>query len=265
MGFVVDDAIVMLENIVRHMEMGKGAARSRARRLEGSQLHDSLDDFVARLPFFCRSFSCPASSAACSTNSAVVIISAVLVSGLVSLTLTPMLCSRYLRPEHEKEHGWMYRKLENILDTSLRWYGMSLRWALRHRVLVMFFGLLILVGTAWEFWVIPKGFLPEEDTSQISVSTEANQGISFDAMKAHQEAVNRIFMADPNVVQFYLERQRFEQHRPQQRQRLPSFEGPFRASLDRQPGLRSFGCAIRPCRRRSILWSDSFARSSNIT
>ncbi|MFZ0585700.1 MAG: efflux RND transporter permease subunit, partial [Candidatus Sulfotelmatobacter sp.] len=105
--------------------------------------------------------------------------------------------------EHESKHGWIYRKLENILDTSLRWYGWSLRRAMQHRVLVMFLGFLILVGTAWEFWVIPKGFLPEEDTAQISVSTEANQGISFDAMKAHQEAINRILQADPNVVQFY--------------------------------------------------------------
>jgi HAE1 family hydrophobic/amphiphilic exporter-1 len=134
---------------------------------------------------------------------AVVIISAVLVSGVVSLTLTPMICSRYLRPEHGKQHGRLYRKLEGVLDWSLRWYGISLRWSLRHRALVLLFGLAILVGTAWEFWVVPKGFLPEEDLSEIQVSTEAAQGISFDAMKTHQEAVNRIFQADPSVVQFH--------------------------------------------------------------
>jgi HAE1 family hydrophobic/amphiphilic exporter-1 len=133
----------------------------------------------------------------------VVIVSAVLVSGLVSLTLTPMLSKRYLHPEHDRPHGRMYHALGHVLDVALRWYGVTLRWALRHRVTVMAFGLLVLAGTAWEFWTIPKGFLPEEDLSQISVSTLANQGISFDAMKAHQEAVNRILVADPNVVQFF--------------------------------------------------------------
>ena len=86
---------------------------------------------------------------------------------------------------------------------ALRWYGISLRWALGHRALVMFLGFMVLVGTAWEFWVIPKGFLPDSDLSQVYISTEANQGISFAAMKAHQEAVNRIVQADPSVVQFY--------------------------------------------------------------
>jgi hydrophobic/amphiphilic exporter-1 (mainly G- bacteria), HAE1 family len=201
-GFVVDDAIVMLENIVRHMEMGKGALQA---ALDGSRevsftiLSMTLSLGAVFLPVFFM----PGVFGRLLHEFAVVIISAVLVSGLVSITLTPMLCRYYLRPEHERDHGWMYRKLENMLDTSLDWYGVSLRWALRHRVTVMILGLLILVGTAWEFWAIPKGFLPEEDTSQIAVSTEANQGISFDAMKAHQEAVNRVLEADPSVVQFY--------------------------------------------------------------
>ena len=169
---------------------------------------------------------------------AVVIISAVLVSGLVSLTLTPMLCRLYLRPEHEKtarldvsQAGKHARYLARAGTAA------TLRWALRHRVLVMIFGLLILAGTAWEFWVIPKGFLPEEDTSQIAVSTEANQGISFDAMKAHQEAVNRILAGRSECRSILLRRQRLEQHRPQQWQGLSPFEGPFRPPLDRQPGL----------------------------
>jgi hydrophobic/amphiphilic exporter-1 (mainly G- bacteria), HAE1 family len=201
-GFVVDDAIVMLENIVRHMEMGKGALEA---ALDGSKevnftiLSMTLSLAVVFLPVFFM----PGVFGRLLHEFAVVIISAVLVSGFVSITLTPMLCRRYLRPSHDRRHGWMYRTLENVLEGSLRWYGASLRWALRHRVLVMIFGLLILVGTAWEFWSIPKGFLPEDDLSEISVTTEANQGISFDSMKMHQEAVNRIFQADPNVVQFF--------------------------------------------------------------
>jgi HAE1 family hydrophobic/amphiphilic exporter-1 len=133
----------------------------------------------------------------------VVTISAVMVSGLVSVTLTPMMCRRYLRLHHGKRHNLVYRKLEDMMEAWTRWYGATLRWSLRHRVLIMLCGALILVGTAWEFWSIPKGFLPEEDTSQISVSTEARQGISFDSMKVHQDAVNRILMADPSVVQFF--------------------------------------------------------------
>src|SRR6202167_3425267 len=201
-GFVVDDAIVMLENIVRHQEMDKGpfeAALDGSREVSFTILSMTLSLAAVFLPVFFMS----GVLGRLLHEFAVVIISAVLVSGFVSVTLTPMLCRYYLPAEHESKHGWISRKLENILDTSLRWYGWSLRRAMQHRVPVMIFGFLILVGTAWEFWVIPKGFLPEEDTAQISVSTEANQGISFDAMKAHQEAINRILQADPNVVQFY--------------------------------------------------------------
>ncbi|MGH9502691.1 MAG: efflux RND transporter permease subunit [Terriglobales bacterium] len=201
-GFVVDDAIVMLENIVRHMEMKKGALEA---ALDGSRevSFTILSMTLSLAAVFLPVFFMPGVFGRLLHEFAVVIISAVLVSGLVSITLTPMLCRHYLRTEHGRQHGWMYRKLESMLDTSLRWYGSTLRWSMRHRVLVMFSGFLILVGTAWEFWSIPKGFLPEEDSSEISVSTEANQGISFDAMKTHQEAVNRILQADPNVVQFF--------------------------------------------------------------
>jgi len=201
-GFVVDDAIVMLENIVRHREMGKGALQA---ALDGSKeigftiVAMTLSLAVVFLPVFFM----PGVFGRLLHEFSVVTISAVMVSGLVSVTLTPMMCRRYLRLNHEKRHNLVYRKLENIMEAWTRWYGATLRWALRHRILIMFCGALILVGTAWEFWSIPKGFLPEEDTSQISVSTEARQGISFEAMKAHQDAVNRILMADPSVIQFF--------------------------------------------------------------
>ena len=201
-GFVVDDAIVMLENIVRHMEMGKGAM---AASLDGSrEISFTIISMTLSLgAVFLPVLFMPGVFGRLLHEFSVVIISAVLVSGFVSLTLSPMLCRLYLRPHHGTEHGWMYRKLEGMLNTTLEWYGWTLGLAMRHRVLVMLFGLLILAGTAWEFWTIPKGFLPDEDTSRISISTEASQGISFDSMKAHQEAVNRILAADPNVVQFF--------------------------------------------------------------
>jgi hydrophobic/amphiphilic exporter-1 (mainly G- bacteria), HAE1 family len=201
-GFVVDDAIVMLENIVRHMEMGKGVLEA---ALDGSREigFTIISMTLALAAVFLPVFFMGGILGRLLHEFAVVIISAVLVSGFVSLTLTPMLCSRYLRAEHETKHGWFYRWLESMLDVSLRWYGLSLRWALRHRVLIMLLGLVTLIGTAWEFWIIPKGFLPEEDSSEIVAFTEANQGISFDAMMAHQQAVNRIINADPNTLEFF--------------------------------------------------------------
>ena len=201
-GFVVDDAIVMLENIVRHMEMGK---RTFQAAVEGSKeigftiLSITISLSAVFLPVFFMS----GILGRLLHEFSVVIISAVLVSGVVSLTLTPMLCSRYLRPEHEKEHGRLYNKLEGILNSSLNSYGVSLRWAMRHRVLVMLFGVLVLAGTAWEFWIVPKGFLPIEDMSQLNVNTEAKQGISFEAMQADQQTLNRIMLQDPNTLQFH--------------------------------------------------------------
>jgi hydrophobic/amphiphilic exporter-1 (mainly G- bacteria), HAE1 family len=201
-GFVVDDAIVMLENIVRHLEMGKTplqAALDGSAEVNFTILSMTLSLAVVFLPVFFM----PGVFGRLLHEFAVVIISAVLVSGVVSVTLSPMLARHYLRPTHHKREKWLYRKLENILDISLRWYGWSLRIALRHRVVVMIFGFLVLLGTAWEFWVIPKGFLPSGDSGRISIATEANQGISFDSMALHQEAINRILKADPSVVQFF--------------------------------------------------------------
>lgn len=201
-GFVVDDAIVMLENIVRHLEMGKTplqAALDGSKEVNFTILSMTLSLAVVFLPVFFM----PGVFGRLLHEFAVVIISAVLVSGVVSVTLSPMLARRYLRPQHEKQQNWLYRKLEGILDAALRGYGWTLRWSLNHRVLVMIFGFLVLVGTAWEFWKIPKGFLPNGDSGRIAVSTEANQGISFDAMRDHQLAVNRILQADPSVVQFF--------------------------------------------------------------
>ncbi len=201
-GFVVDDAIVMLENIVRHLEMGKTplqAALDGSKEVNFTILSMTLSLAVVFLPVFFM----PGVFGRLLHEFAVVIISAVLVSGVVSVTLSPMLARRYLRHQHEKRQKWLYRKLENILDTSLRWYGWSLRLALRHRAVVMILGFLVLVGTAWEFWIIPKGFLPGGDSGRIAVATQANQGISFDSMALHQQAINRILKADPSVVQFF--------------------------------------------------------------
>lgn len=202
-GFVVDDAIVMLENIVRHMENGESvleASLNGSREIGFTIVSMTLSLAAVFLPVFFMA----GILGRLLHEFAVVIISAILVSGFVSLTLTPMLCSRFLRPHAgEAGHGRMYNALERIFDISLRWYEVTLRWSMRHRVTVMGIGVLLLFATAWQFVVIPKGFLPDEDQDEVAGFAEAIQGISFDAMKAHQERLNEIVKADPNTKQFF--------------------------------------------------------------
>ncbi len=201
-GFVVDDAIVMLDNIVRHMEHGEGvleASLSGSREIGFTIVSMTCSLAAVFLPVFFMG----GILGRLLHEFAVVIISAILVSGLVSLTLTPMLCSRFLKPHIGEKHGRMYNALERMFTGMLRSYEVSLRWSMRHRVTVMVIGVLLLAGTAWEFWVIPKGFLPDEDQSEVIGFAEANQGISFDAMAAHQEVLNKIVWADPNTMQFF--------------------------------------------------------------
>ena len=165
-GFVVDDAIVMLENIVRHMEMGEGvmeAALSGSREIGFTILSMTVSLAAVFLPVFLMG----GIMGRLLHEFAVVIITAILVSGFVSLTLTPMLCSRFLRPVAEQKHGRVYMALERFFDRLLRYYDVSLQWSLRHRVFVMAVSAVILVVTVWQFMVIPKGFLPPEDRSQI--------------------------------------------------------------------------------------------------
>jgi len=201
-GFVVDDAIVMLENIVRHMEMGESpmnAALKGSREIGFTIVSMTLSLTAVFIPVLFMS----GIIGRLLHEFAVVIMVAVLVSGLVSLTLTPMLCSRFLRSQHEVKHGRVYMKLENFFDWLLRKYDVSLQWALRHRAVVMVFSGVILVITIWQFMVIPKGFLPEVDQSTLQGATLAAQGISFDSMVAHQKAINKIVNADPNRKGFF--------------------------------------------------------------
>jgi hydrophobic/amphiphilic exporter-1 (mainly G- bacteria), HAE1 family len=201
-GFVVDDAIVMLENIVRHMEMGEGvmeSALSGSREIGFTILSMTISLAAVFLPVFFMS----GIMGRLLHEFAVVIITSILVSGVVSLTLTPMLCSRFLRPAGEMKHGRVYMALEGFLDWMLRVYDLSLRWSLRHRLFVMVVSGIILVITVWQFAVIPKGFLPAEDRSQIFAFTEASQGISFRSMKQHQLELNKIVLNDPNRNDFF--------------------------------------------------------------
>ena len=199
-GFVVDDAVVMLENIVRRMEAGEGRMEA---ALKGSREvgFTILSMTVSLAAVFIPVLFMGGVVGRLLHEFAVVIGAAVLVSGAVSLTLTPMLCSRFLRPPHEG-HSRLYRASERVFDGMRRAYDVSLQWTLRHGRLTM----AVLVGTfvltAYLFLVIPKGFIPTEDNGTIFAFTEAAQDVSFDAMMAHQRAVADVIRQQPYVAQF---------------------------------------------------------------
>ena len=201
-GFVVDDAIVMLENIVRHMEMGEPpmkAALNGSREVSFTILSMTLSLAAVFIPVLFLG----GIVGRLLHEFAVTITSAILVSGIVSLTLTPMMSSRFIRPPGEQRHGGVYMATERIFTGMLRAYEWSLKRVLRHPVLTTAVGAIVLAATLYLLVTIPKGFLPSEDTGNIFAFTEAAQGISFDAMEAHQQAVAAILRQDPNVKSFF--------------------------------------------------------------
>ncbi|MGA2260192.1 MAG: multidrug efflux RND transporter permease subunit [Acidobacteriota bacterium] len=201
-GFVVDDAIVMLENIVRHMEMGEPpmtAALNGSREISFTILSMTLSLAAVFIPVLFLS----GIVGRLLHEFAVTITSAILVSGFVSLTLTPMMSSRFIRPPGERRHGRVYQFTERFFTGMFRSYEWSLKKVVRHPVLTMAAGGVVVAATLYLLVTIPKGFLPSEDTGNIFAFTEAVQGISFDAMKTHQQAVAEILRRDPNVMNFF--------------------------------------------------------------
>ncbi|HEX4573525.1 MAG TPA: efflux RND transporter permease subunit [Gemmatimonadales bacterium] len=197
-GFVVDDAIVMLENIVRHMEKGTPAleaAFAGSREVGFTILSMTLSLAAVFIPVLFmggiigRLFH----------EFAVTIGAAILVSGAVSLTLTPMLCSRFLKPPREGHHGRFYAASERVYQRVLGWYEDTLVWVMQRRGAALAFSIAILVATGALFAIVPKGFLPSEDSSQIFGTTETVQGTSFDDLVRHQLEVMAILQQDPSV------------------------------------------------------------------
>jgi len=200
-GFVVDDAIVMLENIVRHMEMGETplqAAFNGSREIGFTILSMTLSLVAVFIPVLFMG----GIVGRLLHEFAVTISVAILVSGFVSLSLTPMLCSRFLSPPGEKKHSRLYATSERFFDGMLSVYRSSLRFVLNHRLATLVISVLILVVTLYLFTVFPYGFLPNEDIGQIAGFTEAAEGISFESMKEHQLALAEIIREDPNVHAF---------------------------------------------------------------
>ena len=200
-GFVVDDAIVMLENIVRHIEKGEGVMEA---SLKGSReiAFTILSMTISLAAVFLPVLFMGGLLGRLLHEFAVTISAAILVSGFVSLTLTPMLCSRFLQPHGAVRHGSLYQAFERVFDASRNFYERTLRAAMRRPALVMTLAAIVLIGTGFLFNIIPKGFLPNEDIGQVLIYTEAAQGVSFNAMAAHEAEVAEILTREPGIDVF---------------------------------------------------------------
>jgi HAE1 family hydrophobic/amphiphilic exporter-1 len=251
-GFVVDDAIVMLENVVRHMEMGKPARQAAldgAREIGFTIVSMTLSLVAVFIPLvfmggligrLFREF-------------AVTIGVAILVSGFVSLTLTPMLASRFLRSGGHATHGRLYQASERVYAGVLSAYLRSLGWVMARRGAALVWSGVILAATIWLGIIVPKGFIPSEDSAQLRGTTEAPEGTSFEAMVRYQRAAAAIVQADPNVENFMsgvgggrfgsMNQGRFFVHLKPRRERSLSADQIARALSARMaavPGLRVF-------------------------
>ena len=196
-GFVVDDAIVVLENIVRHMEMGKSrfeAALVGGREIGFTVLSMTLSLTAVFIPVLFMS----GIVGRLFHEFAVVIMSAIVISGIVSLSLTPMLCSRYLSPISHN-HGWLYRTTEKGLNLWRDAYMWSLRGVVRARWVTLLVAVGSLAATGYLYTIVKKGFIPSQDTGQLRAEIQMPQDASWEAMERTQWAMTQIATADPNV------------------------------------------------------------------
>ena len=200
-GFVVDDAIVVLENIVRHMEKGETpfeAAIKGGREIGFTILSMTLSLAAVFIPVLFMG----GILGRLLNEFAVTIAVAILISGFVSLSLTPMLCSRFLKGAHGASNNALFRWSESVFSTVLAGYQRTLRLAMRHHVMVSLAALAMALVTVWMFIKAPKGFLPNEDTGRIVISTEAEQGVAFEKMIELQQKAASIVSKNPAVESF---------------------------------------------------------------
>jgi HAE1 family hydrophobic/amphiphilic exporter-1 len=200
-GFVVDDAIVMLENIVRHMEMGKSrweAALEGAREVGFTIISMTISLVAVFIPVLFM----PGIIGRLLHEFAVTISVAILISGVISLTLTPMLCSRFLRHDYKKQHGFLYRWFERAFDRLADGYHRTLLWTLRHRRSMLLTTVGLTAVTIFLFVVMPKGFLPTVDVGFVFGGTEAPEDTSYNEMVKLQTQVMQVVRANPWVKDF---------------------------------------------------------------
>jgi hydrophobic/amphiphilic exporter-1 (mainly G- bacteria), HAE1 family len=201
-GFVVDDAIVMLENIVRHIERGeppRAAALAGSREIGFTIVSMTLSLAAVFIPILFMS----GILGRLFREFAVTICTAILISGMVSVSLTPMLCSRFLKYGRQTTHGFLYRATGRVFDGMLRLYSVTLRWVLGHRPVMLGMFVVVLCVTGYLYTAVPKGFIPDTDNDNFNVQTEAAQGTSFYQMVKYQEIVSQIIARDPDVDTFY--------------------------------------------------------------
>ncbi|MGO9616067.1 MAG: efflux RND transporter permease subunit, partial [Bryobacteraceae bacterium] len=197
-GFVVDDAIVMLENIVRHMEMGKSrmeAAIAASREIGFTILSMTFSLVAVFIPVL---FMAGIVGRLLHEFSVTIVV-AILISGFVSLSLTPMLGSRFLRSDRGVSHGALYRALERGHKLTERWYERTLGIAMRFRLATLTVAVLMLVGSVYLFKTMPKGFIPSQDSDFFFGITLGPQDISFENMARHHRAISEIVRATPGV------------------------------------------------------------------
>ncbi|HUB85405.1 MAG TPA: efflux RND transporter permease subunit, partial [Rhizomicrobium sp.] len=198
-GFVVDDAIVMLENIVRHVEEGEKppeAARNGSREISFTILSMTLSLSAVFIPVVFMG----GIMGRLLHEFAVTIVMAILISGVVSVTLTPMLCSRFLKPGKSAEHGRFYHWSENTFNSIQQRYESTLRWSLEHKRVILGVFALSLVATVGLFMISKEDFIPTSDTGMISGYTEASNATSFPQMVKYQKQAVAIAARDPNVA-----------------------------------------------------------------
>ena len=198
-GFVVDDAIVMIENIVRFIEAGDPpmkAALKGAKQIGFTIISLSFSLIAVFIPLIFmtgivgRLFR----------EFAITLSAAVVVSATVSLTLTPMMCARLLKPDNKTKHGRLYLATDRMFQGLLGAYDRSLQWVLRHQALTLMVAILTMVATVWLYVIVPKGLLPQQDTGLIIGVTDSAQSISFRAMVDRQRAIAEIVAKDPDVT-----------------------------------------------------------------
>jgi len=198
-GFVVDDAIVMIENIARYLERGEKplqAALKGASQIGFTLVSLTLSLIAVLIPLLFmtevvgRLFR----------EFAVTLAVAIFLSLIISLTLTPMMCARLLRSGKEQKYGWVARQTHGWIEALIRSYGRGLKLVLRHQTLTLFVALGTFVLTALLYLAIPKGFFPAQDTGLIQVVTQAPQNLSFHAMSQRQQEAVGVILQDPSVA-----------------------------------------------------------------
>ena len=202
-GFVVDDAIVMLENIVRHVEKGESALEA---SLSGSKEigFTILSMTISLAAVFIPILFMGGILGRLFREFAVTITAAILISGVVSVTLTPMLCSRFLSAAAIHGKGAFARVMERVFDAMYRFYEWSLGLVLRHRVVMLVVFVAVLAGTVEMFLIVPKGFIPDQDNDTMNVNLRAAQGTSYYEMVDNAKKVAEVVRADPNVDTFFV-------------------------------------------------------------